>query len=229
MYSKLGNHDVKLWDLRMKLHFDVDYPVHKQIHAAQNVADAIRTVSEIYGERSFPHLDFVFAWDNKEFKEYFTGKDHRSAFFPPNHRASDNGYLSGNATIAIINKPGDGSHRNVLVHELVHFMHYSILGSNKLPQWCDEGIATLISNEPKCDHNNCEGTNHIDALRAGEDFTKFTTPVDRRTPTYCQCAKEVKDWIGNRQKSEVISLLLDQISKGKAFGDVYERLKVPNA
>jgi hypothetical protein len=150
--------------------------------------------------------------------------------------ASDLGF----ATYARFERAGEEIQRTVvvsgpdettvrtLVHELVHVAMGRHAQYELVPTWFNEGVATLVADEPQCAGELGAGV-PLETLRSKAEWQAWIEVPGRTHATYCRARAEVDVWFGGFASRGAgvgaVVAVLDAVSRGVAFELAYGPLR----
>ncbi|WP_127936677.1 hypothetical protein [Nonomuraea polychroma] len=123
--------------------------------------------------------------------------------------------------IAVLNRAVMLSPRGVdpviASHELTHVELHARLGDGQVPQWFDEGLAVLVSNDPRYlaptgDRCLLDSREPLPATLA--DWLRAASADPQ---LYAKAACQVSRWVGTNGGKEAVRTLIERLSTGQAF------------
>ncbi|MCO8275036.1 hypothetical protein M1L60_31105 [Actinoplanes sp. TRM 88003] len=166
------------------------------------VADARRRVADFYGGReSDPRLVACFTDD-----------------------CYDRIGGGGEKGIAILNRAVMLSPRGldavIASHEMSHVeLHERLDG--EVPQWFDEGLAVVVSDDPRYLGERCAGP--VDAGPLPETLPAWLKAASADQQVYSRAGCRVSRWLDANGGPPAVLKLIDQLNRGEAFGSVTVR------
>lgn len=131
----------------------------------------------------------------------------------------------GERGIAVLNRAVMLSPRGVdpviASHEMTHVELHARLNGAEVPQWFDEGLAVLVSDDPRYlapTGDRCL-VDPRQPLPVTLDEWLRAASADPRT--YAQAACQVSRWAGANGGKEAVRTLVERLSAGQAFPDVF--------
>ncbi|MBE1585635.1 hypothetical protein ACFPOI_46955 [Nonomuraea angiospora] len=131
----------------------------------------------------------------------------------------------GERGIAVLNRAVMLSPRGVdpviASHEMTHVELHARLNGAEVPQWFDEGLAVLVSDDPRYlapTGDRCL-VDPRQPLPVTLDEWLRAASADPRT--YAQAACQVSRWVGANGGKEAVRTLVERLSAGQAFPDVF--------
>jgi hypothetical protein len=108
-----------------------------------------------------------------------------------------------------------------LTHEMSHREFQVRLKRQHVPAWFNEGVATYLGKEHKCEPG-AKGIDDLYALREASAWRDYTNGGDAvLVGTYCQARNEVAAWIDAHGGFKAVVSLLKRMSAGRSFDDLY--------
>jgi hypothetical protein len=126
----------------------------------------------------------------------------------------------------VVTGPVGGTAR-ILTHELVHAEMKAWVSYDSLPTWFNEGMATFIANEPKCDPSATPST-EIDVRRLGSKkaWQRHLETTGKTLETYCASRNEVARWATRFEtdhlKAEALKTLMTAVASGTPFDRAFD-------
>ena len=122
-------------------------------------------------------------------------------------------------SIVVVTGPVEGSAR-ILTHERVHAEMKAWVPYDALPTWFNEGMATLVAGEPRC-----EGVALLSSFDVTQLNTKQAWQEHLRThaarETYCQSRQAVAAWTARfpdgKQTAAALRALMADVAAGSSF------------
>src|SRR5262249_52989267 len=113
---------------------------------------------------------------------------------------------------------------NELAHDLAHVELRARVGEVFIPQWFNDGLATLVSDEPMCLGNEDLVVEDLRSLDGRDTWQKMQDNVSwgMRAAVYCEARRVVERWIAAHGKLALRGLFED-VASGVPFYDAYDR------
>lgn len=123
-----------------------------------------------------------------------------------------------------------GLEPTIVVHELTHMELAAHLGlrqmaAGSVPAWFDEGVAVIVSDDPRYLDHDAEGAPRCRAGLDGpvpDDPRAFRHSGKAAYPLYARAACRVLTWMNRAGGPPAIGHLVDAVGKGARFAEVYE-------
>ncbi|MBB3732487.1 hypothetical protein [Nonomuraea dietziae] len=141
---------------------------------------------------------------------------------------SDNCYRriggGGERGIAVLNRSvmlsPRGVHPVIAAHELAHVELHARLSGAEVPQWFDEGLAVLVSDDPRYlaptgDRCLLDSRRPLPVML--EDWLRAASADPQ---LYAEAACQVSRWAGTNGRKEAVRTLIERLSTGQAFPDI---------
>lgn len=118
---------------------------------------------------------------------------------------------------------------SILTHELVHAEMKAWVPYDSLPTWFNEGVATLIADEPKCDAYPSFSELDMKELDTKKKWQASVREPGQILPTYCKARHRVAAWAasfgGDKGIASALRRLMTTVAQGgsfeSAFADVH--------
>lgn len=111
---------------------------------------------------------------------------------------------------------------NILTHELVHAEMKAWIPYDSLPTWFNEGVATLIADEPKCDAYPASSELDMRKLDTKKKWQASVHEPSQILPTYCRARHQVAAWASSLGSDQGIASALRQLMTTVAQGGSFE-------
>ncbi len=115
----------------------------------------------------------------------------------------------------------------ILTHEFVHAEMKAWLPYDSLPTWFNEGVATLVANEPNCDAYPPSSSFDVTQLSTKQKWQDHIRTPGTTRETYCRARHEVGLWaeqFGNaRGIAAALRRLMSTVASGGSFEHAYAR------
>jgi hypothetical protein len=115
----------------------------------------------------------------------------------------------------------------ILTHELVHAEMKAWVAYDALPTWFNEGVATFIANEPRCDAGLYAPIG-LDVMRLTTKaaWERHLQTTGKTRETYCAARREVQAWMArfatDHLRGEALKTVMTSVANGipfeRAFG-----------
>ncbi|AKU93680.1 hypothetical protein AKJ09_00344 [Labilithrix luteola] len=134
----------------------------------------------------------------------------------------EDGSLAPSAVV--VTGPVEGTSR-ILTHEMVHAEMRAWVDYDRLPTWFNEGTATFLAAEPRCEPN---APNDIDVrlLVTKAQWQRHLRKTRRTRDTYCAARHEVERWLtresGDHARAEAIRALMIAVGEGTPFDRAFD-------
>ena len=184
-----------------------------------SISTAIAADKAVYGALQSSQPDVVVC-NTPGCGTYFAGTSLRNVMLPTNSFAGQ--YVAPRTTV-VLTSGTYGRNAFVLAHEFSHVEVAVRLNGKQVPAWFDEGLATLIGNEPECTGVTGKGVADLTTLAQQENWNSYTGNSANFSKTYCQARAEVAAWTGKYGIAGVVQLL-QSVSKGQSFSSLYGAL-----
>lgn len=140
--------------------------------------------------------------------------------------ALDNGTIAASAVV--VTAPVEGTAR-ILTHELVHAEMKEWATYDSLPTWFNEGTATFIAQEPRCELTNTLPTEFdVTRLKTKAKWQRHLAESGKTRETYCAARQEVEVWMQRFEtdsaKGDALKALLTAVRAGTAFEEALRLL-----
>jgi hypothetical protein len=110
----------------------------------------------------------------------------------------------------------------ILTHELVHAEMKSVLPYDALPTWFNEGVATYVAGEPRCDgFQPAEGFD-TGALATKKEWQAHVARPGGTREAYCQSSEEIRAWVGRIGGPSAFPAALRDVMNTVAKGGAFE-------
>lgn len=155
---------------------------------------------------------------------------------PPSAAASEDlGFASAqilfeDGTIApssvVATGPVEGTTR-ILTHELVHAEMKAWVTYDSLPTWFNEGTATYLASEPRCDEIPSPSVepNVVTSLTTKAKWQRHLQATRKTRDTYCAARREVEKWMARFEtdhlKAEALKTLMHAVAQGTPFDSAF--------
>lgn len=137
----------------------------------------------------------------------------------------DDGALAASAVV--VTGPVEGTAR-ILTHEWVHAEMKAFASYDALPTWFNEGAATFLADEPRCDHAAATeaGAVGVDAfdvtrLRTKASWQRHLAATGETRATYCAARQTVATWMqrfdSDAARTTALRALLTAVAGGAPF------------
>ncbi len=120
--------------------------------------------------------------------------------------------------------------RGTILHEMVHVEIGRRMGRRErdLPAWFNEGVSSLIGDNAPCPQGYRPPVDDLRRLASARAWRNFTDTPGLTEASYCQARSEVAGWAARHGKDALVGVV-DAVSAGRRFGDVYGELVIPPA
>lgn len=138
----------------------------------------------------------------------------------------DDGSIAPSAVV--VTGPVEGTAR-ILTHELVHAEMKAWVAYDALPTWFNEGTATFIASEPRCDAAG-PASEEIDVtrLRTKASWQRHLARTGKTLETYCAARRKVEAWMlrfdSDALRGEALKSLMTSVGGGTPFEAAYDAL-----
>jgi hypothetical protein len=189
----------------------------------QAYAKAARRLAGVFGPlRARPPLTIY--CESDPCRVYFSGPSRRSCIIKPGEMAPGGRFASAGEPTIVVDRTDDRA-VNELAHDLAHVELRARVGEVFVPQWFNDGLATLVADEPSCSGVAEEGG--VEDLRSLDDRDTWQAMQDHvslgtRAAVYCEARRVVEGWMGVHGKPALHGLFEDVASR-VPFYDAYER------
>ncbi|MEU4704615.1 hypothetical protein [Nonomuraea dietziae] len=105
-------------------------------------------------------------------------------------------------------------------HELTHVELHARLNGAEVPQWFDEGLAVLVSDDPRylaSTGDRCLLDSRRPLPATLEDWLRTATADPQ---LYAEAACQVNRWAGTNGGKGAVLTLIERLSRGQAFPDM---------
>ena len=185
-------------------------------------AKATRRLADLFGPlRVRPPLTIYCGSD--PCRVYFSGPARRSCIIKPGETAPGGRFASAGEPTIVVDRT-DARAVNELAHDLAHVELRARVGEVFIPQWFNDGLATLVADEPTCWGNEeraVEDLRSLDGRDTWQEMQEHVSP-GTRAAVYCEARRVVEGWIAAHGKAALRGLLED-VASGVPFYDAYER------
>lgn len=131
---------------------------------------------------------------------------------------ADTGFMA--RPTVIVTAPNEGTTR-ILTHELVHAEMKSYASYDSVPTWFNEGMATYIAHEPRCDEYPPWSTFEVRRLDTKTAWQAHLRESGAIRATYCQARNEVQAWVetlgDSKRLAPALRAVLARVARGEAF------------
>jgi TonB family protein len=188
----------------------------------QAYAKAARRLAGVFGPlRARPPLTIY--CESDPCRVYFSGSSRRSCIIKPGEMAPGGRFASAGEPTIIIDRTDDRA-VNELAHDLAHIELRARVGWVFVPQWFNDGLATLVADEPSCSGVEERGVEDLRSLDDRDTWQAMQESVSlgTRAVVYCEARRVVEGWIAAHGKPALRGLFED-VASGVPFYDAYER------
>jgi hypothetical protein len=134
----------------------------------------------------------------------------------------DDGSLAPSAVV--VTGPVPATPR-ILTHELVHAEMKARVAYDLLPTWFNEGTATFLAGEPRCEPTAASNDLDVKRLRTKTLWQRHLRGGGRTRETYCASSREVERWLtrfeGDHPRAAALDALLTSVAQGTPFDDAF--------
>jgi hypothetical protein len=120
----------------------------------------------------------------------------------------------------IVSGPFEATPR-VLTHERVHAEMKAYAPYDALPTWFNEGLATFIAHEPRCEDHPLSSSFDVKSLDTKQKWQAHLRATGATLATYCQARNEVSVWVESfASTAEMIAALkkaMNAVAQGRPF------------
>ncbi|APR76753.1 Hypothetical protein A7982_02100 [Minicystis rosea] len=120
----------------------------------------------------------------------------------------------------VVTGPVSGTAR-ILTHELVHAEMKAWIPYDALPTWFNEGTATFIADEPRCDPHRAPTEIDVTRLTTKAAWQQHLQASGKTLETYCAARGEVERWMArfdtDHRRAEALRMLMTSVGKGVPF------------
>jgi hypothetical protein len=115
----------------------------------------------------------------------------------------------------------------IVAHELSHIEFHQRLGParDKVPQWFDEGLAVLVSDDPRhlLPHTAADRCRLAADQTLPQTLSQWQSAARANEHLYSKAACRVSQWVDARGGPPAILDLIDRLNEGEAFATVYAK------
>jgi TonB family protein len=187
---------------------------------------AVRRLADLFGPlRARPPLTIY--CESDPCRVYFSGPARRSCIIKPGETAPGGRFASASEPTIVVDRT-DARAVNELAHDLAHVELRARVGEAFIPQWFNDGLATLVSDEPACsgvEERAVEDLRSLDGRDTWQEMQEHVS-LGTRAAVYCEARRVVEGWIAAHGKASLRGLLED-VASGVPFYDAYERPRAP--
>jgi hypothetical protein len=187
----------------------------------QAYAKAARRLAGVFGPLRAPPPLTIYC-ESDQCRVYFSGPSRRSCIIKPGEMAPGGRFASAGEPTIIVDRTDDRA-VNELAHDLAHIELRARVGWVFVPQWFNDGLATLVADEPSCsgvEDRPVEDLRRLDdrdTWQAMQDHVSLGT----RAVVYCEARRMVEGWIAAHGKLALHGLFEDVASR-VPFYDAFE-------
>jgi TonB family protein len=181
-----------------------------------------RRVADVFGALT-SRAPLTVVCESDACRVYFSGPTRRSCIIKPGETASGGSYASAGEPTIVIDRT-DARAVNELAHDRAHLELRARVGDAFVPQWFNDGLATLVADEPACAGRDAivvDDLRHLDSREAWHELADHVSPA-ARAAVYCEARRVVERWIAAHGKAGLRALLAD-LAAGRDFYAAYER------
>jgi hypothetical protein len=204
-----------------RAYVDPAAPAERIAALRQAHAKAARRLADLFGPlRSRAPLTIYCASD--PCRVYFSGPARRSCIIKPGEMAPGGRFASAGEPTIVIDRVDERA-VNELAHDLAHVELRARVGEVFIPQWFNDGLATLVSDEPWCSGNEEVAVEDLRSLDGRDTWQAMQDHVSlgTRAAVYCEARRVVEGWIAAHGLPALRGLFED-VASGVPFYDVYE-------
>jgi TonB family protein len=190
-------------------------------------AKAARRVADLFGPlRARPPLT-IFC-ESDACRVYFSGPARRSCIIKPGETAPGGRFASGGEPTIVVDRT-DERGVNELAHDLAHVELRARVGEVFIPQWFNDGLATLASDEPGCSGNEELVVADLRSLDDRDAWAEMQAHVSlgTRGAVYCEARRAVTAWLDAHGGNAALAALLQDLAAGQPFYAAYEHPRFP--
>jgi TonB family protein len=161
---------------------------------------------------------------------YFTGPTRRSCIIKPGETAPGGRFASGSQPTVVIDRTDERA-VNELAHDLAHIELRARVGEVFIPQWFNDGVATLAADEPWCagtEEPVLEDLRSLDDRDAWHEMQEHVS-LRTRAAVYCDARRAVVAWMDAHGGQAALVGLLEAVAGGQAFYAAYEHPRPASA
>jgi hypothetical protein len=109
----------------------------------------------------------------------------------------------------------------ILTHELVHAEMKAWVAYDLLPTWFNEGTATFLAGEPRCEPSAAPKDFDVKRLTTKTLWQHHLQSSGRTRETYCAARREVESWMvhfdGDHARAAALRALMTSVAQGSPF------------
>jgi hypothetical protein len=188
----------------------------------QAYAKATRRLAGLFGPlRARPPLTIY--CESDPCRVYFSGPARRSCIIKPGETAPGGRFASAGEPTLVVDRTDDRA-VNELAHDLAHVELRARVGEVFIPQWFNDGLATLVADEPGCagvEELAVEDLRSLDGRDTWQGMQEHVS-MGTRAAVYCEARRVVEGWLAAHGKAALRGLIED-VASGVPFYDAYER------
>src|SRR5471030_736954 len=190
----------------------------EQLSLRQSISLAYQTVTDFYTTFTAPHPRMILC-QTASCRSYFMGT-YAGVYAPVGYQLSGAQYTSGVPTIFLTYTSFPNLGRQSLAHELTHTETLFRYGDGGVPDWFNEGTATMVGGSPDCTGQTANLITDLSTSDVNDEFTVMAADSSKGTAVYCQAAREVEAWVAINGKQKFYDLLVG-VKAGQQFSALY--------
>jgi hypothetical protein len=189
----------------------------ERAHVVRNYVAAVRRNQRFYG-RLLALRPLTVLCKTEACRHYFVGDMEASITLLENSRAEGAGYTGDERRTIVLTHRGYWGH--VLAHELSHAELAYRVGDSHVPAWFNEGLATIVGDDPSCEFSVLRDSVHLDDVEHQDQWNAYTQQHGHGDTTYCKARDEVLAWFTRHAQTGLVDLL-HRVRGGEGFTQVY--------
>jgi TonB family protein len=205
-----------------RVYVDPAAPPERVAGLREAEARAARRVADLLGPLRV-HPPLTIYCDSDPCRVYFSGPARRSCIIKPGETAPSGRFASAGEPTVVIART-DARAVNDLAHDLAHLELRARVGDAFIPQWFNDGLATLAADEPACvgvEGLVVEDLRGLDGRDTWGEMQDHVSP-GTRAAVYCEARRAVVAWLDAHGGATALRALVEDVAAGRPFYDAYE-------